>query len=304
MGNRDNIDEMSSTNSSLFLSILKMIEKYDIYGQVAYPKHHKQSDDPDIYRLATKTKGVFINLAFIEPFGLTFIEVATFGLPMVDTKNGGPIDIHRVLDNGLLVDPHDQQAVVDDLLKLVADKQLWAKCSCKPRQPLWLRTDDDDDDDNENSKSDSPIDSLRDIQDISLNLRFSLDGEKNCNKEHVDNTLDLEVRKGKLENVVLSWSKEDCDASSGLSGSVKDIFEAVEKERAEGSIRFFLSSSFNISEVQSFLVSEGMNPTDFDAYICNSAGELYYSSFHSEQNPFVVDLYYHSHIEYRWGAKG
>ncbi|KAM3323753.1 hypothetical protein P3S67_004904 [Capsicum chacoense] len=178
MGNRDNVDEMSSTNSSLFLSILKMIEKYDIYGQVAYPKHHKQSDDPDIYRLATKTKGVIINLAFIEPFGLTFIEV---------------------LDNGLLVDPHDQQAVVDDLLKLVADKKLWAKCSCKPRQPLWLRTDDDDD--NENSKSDSPIDSLRDIQDISLNLRFSLDGEKNYNKEHVDNILDLEVRKGKLENV-------------------------------------------------------------------------------------------------------
>lgn len=56
MGNRDNIDEMSSTNSALLLSILKMIDKYDLYGQVAYPKHHKQSDVPDIYRLAAKTK--------------------------------------------------------------------------------------------------------------------------------------------------------------------------------------------------------------------------------------------------------
>lgn len=56
MGNRDNIDEMSSTNSSLLLSILKMIDKYDLYGQVAYPKHHKQSEVPDIYRLAAKTK--------------------------------------------------------------------------------------------------------------------------------------------------------------------------------------------------------------------------------------------------------
>lgn len=56
MGNRDGIDEMSSTNSSVLLSVLKLIDKYDLYGQVAYPKHHKQSDVPDIYRLAAKTK--------------------------------------------------------------------------------------------------------------------------------------------------------------------------------------------------------------------------------------------------------
>lgn len=60
MGNRDGIDEMSSTNASVLLSILKLIDKYDLYGQVAYPKHHKQSDVPDIYRLAAKTK-VFFN---------------------------------------------------------------------------------------------------------------------------------------------------------------------------------------------------------------------------------------------------
>lgn len=56
MGNRDDIDEMSSINSSVLLSILKLIDKYDLYGQVAYPKHHKQSDIADIYRLAAKTK--------------------------------------------------------------------------------------------------------------------------------------------------------------------------------------------------------------------------------------------------------
>lgn len=56
MGNRDGIDEMSSTSSSVLLSVLKLIDKYDLYGQVAYPKHHKQSDVPDIYRLAAKSK--------------------------------------------------------------------------------------------------------------------------------------------------------------------------------------------------------------------------------------------------------
>nr|QHZ00908.1 sucrose phosphate synthase 1 [Paeonia lactiflora] len=232
MGNRDDIDEMSSTSASVLLSIIKMIDKYDLYGQVAYPKHHKQSDVPDIYRLAAKTKGVFINPAFIEPFGLTLIEAAAHGLPLVATKNGGPVDIHRVLDNGLLVDPHDQQSIADALLKLVADKQLWAKCqqnglknihlfswpehcktylsriaSCKPRHPQWQRNDDEV----ENSESDSPGDSLRDIHDISLNLRFSMDGEKNEGSGNLDSALDSEENpvdgKSKLENAVLNWSK-------------------------------------------------------------------------------------------------
>lgn len=56
MGNRDVIDEMSSTNAAVLTSVLKLIDKYDLYGQVAFPKHHKQSEVPDIYRLAARTK--------------------------------------------------------------------------------------------------------------------------------------------------------------------------------------------------------------------------------------------------------
>ncbi|KAI7751649.1 hypothetical protein M8C21_026209 [Ambrosia artemisiifolia] len=350
MGNRDNIDEMSSTSASMLLSIIKMIDKYDLYGQVAYPKHHKQSEVPDIYRLAAKTKGVFINPAFIEPFGLTLIEAAAHGLPMVATKNGGPVDIHRVLDNGLLVDPHDHESVADALLKLVADKQLWSKCrsnglrnihlfswtehcktylsriaSCKPRHPGWLKNNDSDDDD-ENSEPESPGDSLRDMQDISLNLKFSMDG------------VDAEDRKNKLENAVMSMSKAnivktaqrtvsgektdqakfpairrrnhifviaiDADNIENLFVNVKKIFEAVENEKNDGSVGFILATSLQMAEIHSYLVSNGLSPSDFDAFICNSGADLYYSSSHSEDNPFVFDLYYHSHIEYRWGGEG
>lgn len=56
MGNRENIDEMTGTSASVLLSILKMVDKYDLYGQVAYPKHHNQNDVREIYRLAAKTK--------------------------------------------------------------------------------------------------------------------------------------------------------------------------------------------------------------------------------------------------------
>lgn len=56
MGNRDDIDEMTGGNANVLTTVLKMIDKYDLYGLVAIPKHHKQSDVPDIYRLAAKTK--------------------------------------------------------------------------------------------------------------------------------------------------------------------------------------------------------------------------------------------------------
>ncbi|XP_052136546.1 probable sucrose-phosphate synthase 5 isoform X3 [Oryza glaberrima] len=128
LGNRDDIEEMSGGAATVLTAVLKLIDRYDLYGQVAYPKHHKQTDVPHIYRLAAKTKGVFINPALVEPFGLTIIEAAAYGLPVVATKNGGPVDILKVLSNGLLVDPHDAAAITAALLSLLADKSRWSEC--------------------------------------------------------------------------------------------------------------------------------------------------------------------------------
>eukprot|EP00250_Pteridium_aquilinum_P019358 c24397_g1_i1 orf=187-3420(+) len=197
MGNREDIDEMPSGNATVLMTILKLIDKYNLYGEVAYPKHHKQSEVPDIYRLAAKTKGVFINPALVEPFGLTLIEAAAHGLPMVATANGGPVDIHQTLNNGLLVDPHDSKAIATALYKLVSDRNMWTDCRrnglmnihtyswpehckiylsrvalCRKRHPHWKN--DDLLDGNEESQSFN--DSLQDTQDLSL--RLSIDGEK------------------------------------------------------------------------------------------------------------------------------
>ena len=45
--------------------------------------------------------------ALQEPFGLTLIEAAAHGAPIVATSNGGPVDIVNTLGNGVLVDPSD-----------------------------------------------------------------------------------------------------------------------------------------------------------------------------------------------------
>lgn len=71
MGNRDDIDEMSGGSASVLTTVLKLIDKYELYGQVAYPKHHKQSDVPDIYRLAANTKVFFYKNFYVHLNGLT-----------------------------------------------------------------------------------------------------------------------------------------------------------------------------------------------------------------------------------------
>nr|ADG01610.1 sucrose phosphate synthase [Xerophyta humilis] len=234
MGNRDDIDGMSTGNASVLTTVLKLIDKYDLYGLVAYPKHHIQSDVPEIYRLAAKTKGVFINPALVEPFGLTLIEAAAHGLPMVATKNGGPVDIHRALNNGLLVDPHDQNAISDALLKLVSEKNLWHECrkngwrnihlfswpehcrtyltrvaACRMRHPQWQLDTPQDDMPLEESLGDS----LMDVHESSL--RLSIDGDKSSS---------LERNPDGLESVANGDGKPD------LQDQVKRILNRIKKQ--------------------------------------------------------------------------
>ncbi|KAF6252365.1 hypothetical protein COO60DRAFT_1287118 [Scenedesmus sp. NREL 46B-D3] len=125
MGNREIIDSMAPGSVKVMDQVLKLIDAYDLYGSVAYPKQHTQDDISDIYLLPAATRGVFVNIALQEPFGLTLIEAAAHGVPIVATTNGGPVDIVHTLKNGILVEPTDANAVADALLKLLTNPTTW-----------------------------------------------------------------------------------------------------------------------------------------------------------------------------------
>jgi sucrose-phosphate synthase len=62
-----------------------------------------------------------VNPAFTEPFGLTLLEAAAAGLPLVATQDGGPRDILANCKNGILVDPVDPGAIGDAIEKILRD---------------------------------------------------------------------------------------------------------------------------------------------------------------------------------------
>lgn len=128
-GNRDDIRDMDTGAQSVLTNILLLIDSYDLYGKVAIPKHHRPDEVPEIYRLVSASKGVFINPALTEPFGLTILEAAASGLPVVATENGGPVDIIANCQNGELVDPLDGTAITEALLKLLQGTEAWSLAS-------------------------------------------------------------------------------------------------------------------------------------------------------------------------------
>ena len=126
-GNRDDIQDMESTSSTVLNDILLTIDKYDLYGKVAYPKHHKADEVAILYRIAADSRGVFVNPALTEPFGLTLIEAAACGLPIVATEDGGPIDIIKNCQNGYLINPLDKASMAETILLALTDKLEWRR---------------------------------------------------------------------------------------------------------------------------------------------------------------------------------
>ncbi len=120
-GNRDDIDDLEEGAQEVFHELLVAVDRHDLYGKVALPKHHRRDQVPLIYRIAAATGGVFVNPALTEPFGLTLIEAAACGLPIVATEDGGPRDIIGNCRNGFLVDPLEADSISRALIKILID---------------------------------------------------------------------------------------------------------------------------------------------------------------------------------------
>ncbi|BBY81024.1 sucrose-phosphate synthase [Mycolicibacterium pulveris] len=126
-GSRTDIDDLEPELADNLTRILKTIDRYDLYGKVAYPKGHRPEDLPGLYAYARERRGIFVNPAFNEPFGLTLLEAAAVGIPVIATDSGGPNDIVEVCGNGVLVDATVPRSIADAALDILRSPALWHK---------------------------------------------------------------------------------------------------------------------------------------------------------------------------------
>lgn len=129
-GIRSDIESMPENEQQVLTDILLLMDRHDLYGRLAIPKRHdSEYEVPELYRLAAASRGVFVNSAFIELFGLTAIEAAATGLPFVATEKGGPADIAGNTEAGLTVDVTDQPALTSAMLDVLSDSEKWDRMS-------------------------------------------------------------------------------------------------------------------------------------------------------------------------------
>jgi sucrose-phosphate synthase len=125
-GIRRDIYEMEDNEQDVLTDMLLLMDKYDLYGKMAIPKKHDfVYEVPELYRIAASQRGVFVNVALTEPFGLTLIEASASGLPIVATNDGGPRDIMSNCQNGILVDPLDTEEINNAIRSIISDSEAW-----------------------------------------------------------------------------------------------------------------------------------------------------------------------------------
>lgn len=125
-GIRQDIEGMPQGEREVLVDLLLAMDRYDLYGKMAIPKEHDvEHGVATIYRYCAEKRGVFVSAAYHENFGLTIIEAASTGLPVVATKNGGPSEIVPRCGNGILVDPEDEQQIRDAVVAILTDPEQW-----------------------------------------------------------------------------------------------------------------------------------------------------------------------------------
>jgi len=128
-GNRDSFAKLPSGPKRVWNELLRAIDDADLYGRIAYPKRHMPAEIPAFYQWAEERGGVFVNPAFTEPFGLTLLEAAAGGLPLVATNDGGPRDILANCANGVLIDPMDELEMGTAIEEIASSPERWKELS-------------------------------------------------------------------------------------------------------------------------------------------------------------------------------
>ncbi|MBI5040215.1 MAG: HAD-IIB family hydrolase [Gammaproteobacteria bacterium] len=263
-GNRDDINALDKGPREVLSELLMHVDRYDLYGHAAYPKHHQIDDVPDLYRHAARTRGVFVNPALTEPFGLTLIEAAASGLPIIATNDGGPCDIVAVCRNGQLVDPLDAAHMGEVIYVALSNRRQWRR---------WSKN------------------GVR-----GAHHHFSWQGHAQRYLAQVGKL----IARQRMRGVTLPKSRMPTadrllisDIDNTLIGDAEGLHELLVRLQAAGSrVGFGIATGRRIDSAVKILREWGVPSPD--VMITAVGGEIYYGPRR------VEDLGWRQHIDYRW----
>lgn len=271
-GVRKDITQMPDDEQELLTRLLLLMDKYDLYGKMAIPKKNDPKFEvPEIYRLTARKKGVFVNATPGENFGLTIVEAAACGVPVIASPTGGPKEILERSESGLLVDVEDPEAIAGALKKIIADDALWERYSgngikAANDQYSWQ------------SHAEKYISIVNDLfekkNDAGKNFVHKTAYGKKLSKAKIFIISDI-------DGTLIDKHKEH---------GLEELKQWIEEHKED--VVFGVASGRNKNITKEALVKYGLN--NVDVMICSAGSEIYYSS------NFITDRGYESHIDYQW----
>jgi len=100
----------------------ELINRYNLHGKIRWiGKLFHKDEAGEVYRIIADRKGIFVQPALFEGFGLTVLEAMISGLPVFATKYGGPLEIIQNNINGFHIDPVNKIDTIEKILYFLKD---------------------------------------------------------------------------------------------------------------------------------------------------------------------------------------
>ncbi|MBD0344573.1 MAG: sucrose synthase, partial [Coleofasciculus sp. Co-bin14] len=124
------------------VKLYQIIEEYNLHGKIRWlGVRLAKGDSGEIYRVIADHKGIFVQPALFEAFGLTILESMISGVPTFATQFGGPLEIIQDKKNGFLINPthHEdiEQKVLEFLSKCDQNPNYWEEISNKGMERVY-----------------------------------------------------------------------------------------------------------------------------------------------------------------------
>jgi sucrose synthase len=126
-------DSSDSEERNEITKAYDLIESYNLHGKFRWLPSINKLDTGEVYRIIADQKGIFVQPALFEAFGLTIIEAMASGLPTFAPKFGGPLEIIEYGISGFLLNTSKPELIAKSIESFLEncrkDESYWSTIS-------------------------------------------------------------------------------------------------------------------------------------------------------------------------------